>query len=247
MSDMRKSTNGFTIVELLIVIIVIAILATISVVVYSGVQARARTAKHKHEASQIERQIITHALGQGNDNVSIASGSLIGVKEGAGQIDLLSPLIGSPNITMYSVYRVIGATETYNPYITLQPASYSGQIVHLMPGGAGSNAMVTRLDSSLVTNETAWTPSGYYVAGNTVICWVRVSNADPSLSMACNQGAAHDTSPYNPAHAGWNFTKLDLRDNSDEIKSGLIFNVDHDQPTRSAVVNWLAEEYNVSL
>lgn len=38
---MRKSVSGFTIVELLIVIVVIAILATISVVAYNGIQNRA--------------------------------------------------------------------------------------------------------------------------------------------------------------------------------------------------------------
>lgn len=39
--SMKKSTNGFTIVELLIVVIVIAILAAIVTVVYNGVQERA--------------------------------------------------------------------------------------------------------------------------------------------------------------------------------------------------------------
>lgn len=38
---MRKSTTGFTIVELLIVIVVIAILAAISIVAYTGIQNRA--------------------------------------------------------------------------------------------------------------------------------------------------------------------------------------------------------------
>lgn len=38
---MRKSTTGFTIVELLIVIVVIAILAAISIVAYNGIQNRA--------------------------------------------------------------------------------------------------------------------------------------------------------------------------------------------------------------
>src|SRR5690606_13901283 len=41
---MRKSTSGFTIVELLIVIVVIAILAAISIVAYTGVQTRAQAA-----------------------------------------------------------------------------------------------------------------------------------------------------------------------------------------------------------
>lgn len=39
---MRKSIPGFTIVELLIVIVVIAILASISMVAYNGIQSRAK-------------------------------------------------------------------------------------------------------------------------------------------------------------------------------------------------------------
>lgn len=42
---MRKAINGFTIVELLIVIVVIAIRAAISVVAYNGIQSRARNSQ----------------------------------------------------------------------------------------------------------------------------------------------------------------------------------------------------------
>jgi len=42
---MPKTKSGFTIVELLIVIVVIGILAAITIVVYSGVQQRARNAQ----------------------------------------------------------------------------------------------------------------------------------------------------------------------------------------------------------
>ncbi len=45
MNDIRVAQKGFTIVELLIVIVVVAILATISVVAYSGVQGRAQNIK----------------------------------------------------------------------------------------------------------------------------------------------------------------------------------------------------------
>lgn len=48
---------GFTIVELLIVIVVIAILAAISVVAYSGVQSRARDNKRASDIATIERAI----------------------------------------------------------------------------------------------------------------------------------------------------------------------------------------------
>ena len=50
---MRKTISGFTIVELLIVIVVIAILAAISVVAYTGVQERAQISKAQSNLKQI--------------------------------------------------------------------------------------------------------------------------------------------------------------------------------------------------
>ena len=50
---MKKSVSGFTIVELLIVIVVIAILAAISVVSYSAVQSRARDTLRENAATQV--------------------------------------------------------------------------------------------------------------------------------------------------------------------------------------------------
>lgn len=54
---MKKTINGFTIVELLIVIVVIAILASISVVAYTGIQGRARDSKRRNDISQIARAL----------------------------------------------------------------------------------------------------------------------------------------------------------------------------------------------
>lgn len=49
--------QGFTIVELLIVIVVIAILATISVVAYNGIQDRAKNAQVQSDINQIQKKI----------------------------------------------------------------------------------------------------------------------------------------------------------------------------------------------
>lgn len=53
----KRVTGGFTIVELLIVIVVIAILATISIVAYRGVQDRARNAQRLSDAKTIVKAL----------------------------------------------------------------------------------------------------------------------------------------------------------------------------------------------
>lgn len=54
---MQKKLSGFTIVELLIVIVVIAILATISVVVYRGIQDRANDTTVKSDLSSAAKAL----------------------------------------------------------------------------------------------------------------------------------------------------------------------------------------------
>lgn len=50
---MKKSRSGFTLVEMIIVVVVIAILATIVAVSYNGIQARSRDAQRKTDIANI--------------------------------------------------------------------------------------------------------------------------------------------------------------------------------------------------
>jgi prepilin-type N-terminal cleavage/methylation domain-containing protein len=58
--------RGFTIVELLIVIVVIGILATITIVAYNGVQNRARTTTNQSNANEVRNKSEVYAADTGN-------------------------------------------------------------------------------------------------------------------------------------------------------------------------------------
>jgi prepilin-type N-terminal cleavage/methylation domain-containing protein len=73
----NKQSSGFTIVELLIVIVVIGILAAITIVAYNGIQARANDARMKSIASQIEKALLlwnndTNVLPKGGWSSTVA-------------------------------------------------------------------------------------------------------------------------------------------------------------------------------
>lgn len=52
-----KSKSGFTIVELLIVIVIIAILATLVIISYNGIQQRARDAKRINDIKSVAKAV----------------------------------------------------------------------------------------------------------------------------------------------------------------------------------------------
>lgn len=71
---MRRSISGFTIVELLIVIVVIAILAAISMVAYTSIQERARVSAIVSEAKQWRDLFVAYKAVNGSYPSPVASG-----------------------------------------------------------------------------------------------------------------------------------------------------------------------------
>lgn len=57
MISLKKRQEGFTIVELLIVIVVIGILAAIVITTYAGIQAKARNAKRQTDLNSIQTNL----------------------------------------------------------------------------------------------------------------------------------------------------------------------------------------------
>jgi prepilin-type N-terminal cleavage/methylation domain-containing protein len=57
MISLKKRESGFTIVELLIVIVVIGLLAALVITTYSGIQAKARNSKRQTDVQSVQTQV----------------------------------------------------------------------------------------------------------------------------------------------------------------------------------------------
>lgn len=91
---MKKSTSGFTIVELLIVIVVIAILAAISIVAYSGIQERARVTAATSDMNNLYKAILAARINTGQTLLQIT---------GSGCTRCITPSIYAQTIDKISV------------------------------------------------------------------------------------------------------------------------------------------------
>lgn len=113
--------RGFTIVELLIVIIVIAILAAIVIITYSGIQANAQQSKMRADLEQVQKLVEDYAVINGAYPVTASN---------------LNPNYGTTTAKTDSNCSVGSRSTNWVPGLgtTLPQSSTSGQGVGGYPG-----------------------------------------------------------------------------------------------------------------
>ncbi|MDB5165478.1 MAG: hypothetical protein JWM00_368 [Candidatus Saccharibacteria bacterium] len=153
---MFKTKSGFTIVELLIVIVVIGILAAITIVAYNGIQQRARVSSVSSALNQAAKKIAVWQVD--NPGVSPSSLSTAGVSDTSDVAFQYSQTGGG---TGYCITATTGSVS-YKITENTQPTA-GGCSGH----GVGGVAAIMNLISnpSLEANTTGWTLLWYGGSG----------------------------------------------------------------------------------
>lgn len=148
MISLKKRSQGFTIVELLIVIVVIGILALLVITTYSGIQQKARNSKRQTDIQAVQTQLeaffqdngyypsLADMKGTGNGGwlethmKSLDKNALIDPSNST-QSDQLVAGTGTPKVYAYNVTDSTGAscetTDTDCAKYTLT-ATYEGTV-----------------------------------------------------------------------------------------------------------------------
>jgi len=222
-----RFSGGFTIVELLIVIVVIGILAAIVIVAYNGVQERARASSVSSALSQTAKKIAVWQV----DNASTSpTCTQFATELGSNDYDC-SFTIGSIDYQYtagtsgaYCTTATTGTTSYYLNTTTATKPTAGGCAGH----GVGGIDPITNLSTnpSIETNATGYSPSAY-----ASIARLTGSPPDGAAYLRLNRSAAGDsyasfTTPTVPsANTAYTLSYWMWADTSVTITDNLIFRV----------------------
>jgi len=146
-----QKNRGFTIVELLIVIVVIAILAAITIVAYNGITTRANATRAKGNAANVLKVVEAYAADDANPTPG-AYPTLTQLNNWTGGVSKLPS-----GVTVVST--TLSATHADGKTIQYVPKSTTGGCIAYWDGSLGSPAAVYVYAGNGVTGTNSATPT----------------------------------------------------------------------------------------
>ena len=178
---------GFTIVELLIVIVVVGILAVISAVAYNGIQQRTNNTAKIATVNQLIKLIDLYTVQYGKFPVS--SGAMCATQDGqctdgsgvvnantSGNSTLMAELrkVGTPpSVNQPAINGSYGVQYIYKPTATFNGDSAPVRIEYWLDGGS-VNCGVKNISNTSIATAISSTTGFTSSASNRTTCWVRL-------------------------------------------------------------------------
>lgn len=240
-SRVGNNSRGFTIVELLIVVVVIAILAAITIVAYNGIRQRAENSAQQSELSQLQRKIQVEVLRDTGEPVSIKA-PITYVEGSSVAKKLFTPLVAAQQITMYGVFDTVNNTTAANwsTIISLSPTDMYNAL-RLRTGASGSSsgrgfyATDQQTNNDLTQNNVLNTTARH-------VGWISTNGT--SIQSGYDAGTQNAGLTV---HNGFDFDTINLYSNASYTSvAALVFDEYHDVQTRQKIVAWLAQRYTVT-
>ena len=190
MQHKSRVSRGFTIVELLVVIVVVGILATLVIVAFTGIQQQARVAALKADLSQASRSLelykvksSTEQYPAGIDCSSTPAVDTICIKSSDG-----SAFQYSPTPSSYCVTVTKGSTSYYNDGSdNPQPGACSG---HIVSGVYGSLPVASSIEGYWST-----APQGFLFEDGSAVS--RAIYAELFATIGTTYGAGDGSTTFN--------------------------------------------------
>lgn len=241
MGNLTIQRRGFTIVELLIVIVVIAILAAISIVAYNGIQQRARNSALKSEMVQLQKKIQTDTLQNGSELFPFTAPLAYG--RGAGSWPLAETLNGTKNFTMYSVFDTANDMSAAWSGIAVLGPNSSTNYISIRLVGASNSGVQGFWQTSAQLNQSMNTVTGIRNTIGRHVGWITGDGS--MLHAGFDNSAVGSVTPT--IHNGWTFSNVSTSSPVGiSSVAVLVFPDHHDAATRAVILQWLDREHTIT-
>ncbi len=125
MKQWAQKQTGFTIVELLIVVVVIAILAAVTIVAYTGIKNRAETSALQNGLSQVNKKVLAYAaLNSDNYPATLVDAGITSAE--AAKYEYTSDNSVNPKAYAITASKTPGSTTSY--YVSSSQANVTSGI-----------------------------------------------------------------------------------------------------------------------